>query len=305
VDVSRAGSLLEVHDPRFRALVCEGAALERLYTGCRWAEGPVYFADTEWLLWSDVVNDRLMRWVPGVGAGVMRERCGFHNGHTRDLEGRLVSCEHGPRRVTRVEPDGRLTVLAQTHAGRRLNSPNDVVVRRDDGSIWFTDPDYGILSDDEGHRADSEQDGCHVYRIDPRSGDVQRVVSDMVKPNGLAFSPDGRWLYVADSGGSHIHGGPHHIRRFAVSERGRLEDAGVFAEVQPGLPDGIKIDVEGRVWSSAADGVHCYDTGGHLLGKILVPEVVANLCFGGPQRTRLFVTATRSLYSIELAVAGL
>ncbi len=300
-----AGEPLEVHDACFRALAREGAALERLYTGCRWAEGPVYFADTDWLLWSDVVNDRLMRWVPGLGAGVMRERCGFHNGHTRDLQGRLVSCEHGARRVTRVEADGRLTVLAQAHAGRRLNSPNDVVVRREDGSIWFTDPDYGILSDDEGHRADREQDGCHVYRIDALTGEVRAVVTDMVKPNGLAFSPDGCWLYVADSGSSHIDGGPHHIRRFAVGEGGRLQDAGLFAEVQPGLPDGIKTDVDGRVWSSAADGVHCYDPEGRLLGKILVPEVVANLCFGGPARTRLFVTATQSLYSIDLAVAGL
>jgi gluconolactonase len=304
VVVSRRDDLLEVHDPRFAALVPEGATLERLNTGCRWAEGPVYFPDTEWLLWSDVVNDRLMRWVPGLGAGVMRERCGFHNGHTRDAQGRLISCEHGARRVTRVEPDGRLTVLAHQHAGRRLNSPNDVVVRREDGSIWFTDPDYGILSDDEGHRADSEQDGCHVYRIDPLRGTVEPVVTDMAKPNGLAFSPDGRWLYVADSGGSHIEGGPHHIRRFAVDSNGRVRDAGLLAEVQPGMPDGIKTDVDGRVWSSAADGVHCFDPEGRLLGKLRVPEIVANLCFGGPDRTRLFVTATTSLYSIDLAVPG-
>ena len=294
----------EVRVPAFRRVVLGHARLERLHTGCRWSEGPVWFADADWLLWSDIPNDRLMRWVPGLGAGVMHQPCGFHNGHARDREGRLVSCEHGARRITRVEPDGRVTVLADRHRGKPLNSPNDVVVKRD-GSLWFTDPDYGILTDYEGHRAEPEQDGCHVYRIDPVHGGIQAVVTDMVKPNGLAFSPDERFLYVADSGGSHVDGGPHHIRRFAMQDDGRLRDDGVLCEVEPGLPDGIKVDEAGRVWSSAADGVHCIDPTGELLGKVHVPEPVGNLCFGGPKRNRLFIAATESLYAIYLAVTGL
>ena len=299
-----AAPLYDVHDPAFRRLVHAHAALERLHTGARWAEGPVWFADAEQLVWSDIPNDRLMRWVPGLGAGVMREHCGHHNGHARDREGRLVSCEHGARRVTRLEPDGRLSVLAERHAGRRLNSPNDVVVKRD-GSVWFTDPDYGILSDYEGHRAEREQDGCHVYRIDPADGSVRAVVTDMVKPNGLAFSPDERWLYVADSGGSHVDGGPSHLRRFEVAADGGLRGGELFAQISPGLPDGLKVDVHGHVWCSAHDGVHCLDPAGRLLGKVLVPEPVANLCFGGPRRNRLFITATQSLYSLYVATTGL
>jgi gluconolactonase len=245
----------------------------------------------------------MMRWVPGGGVSVFRSPANFANGHTRDRQGRLVTCEHGSRRVTRTEPDGAITVLADAFGGRRLNSPNDVVVQSN-GAIWFTDPTYGILSDYEGFRADPEQGARGVYRIDPASGALIRVVDDFVQPNGLAFSPDERRLYVADSGFSHDDAAPHHIRVFDVSEDGTLAGGAVFAEVAPGVPDGMRIDSEGNLWTSAGDGIHVLDPDGALLGKILLPQTVANLTFGGPRRNRLFVTATRSLYALYVAATG-
>ncbi|MEJ7687353.1 MAG: SMP-30/gluconolactonase/LRE family protein [Variovorax sp.] len=289
---------------RFRSLVLGSAAPELLFDGGRWLEGPLWLADSEQLLFSDIPNDRVMRWVPGLGAAPMRTTAvgAFENGRTRDLEGRVIACEHGGRRLVRTELDGSRTVLCNSHGGRRLNSPNDVVVKRD-GSVWFTDPDYGILTDYEGFRAPREQAACHVFRLAPGASEPETVVSDMVKPNGLAFSPDESLLYVADSGGSHAADRkPHHIRRFEVHIDGTLSDAGVLAEVAPGLPDGIAVDEHGHVWTSAGDGVHCLDADGNLLGRIRLPQPVSNLCFGGPARNRLFITATSALYAIYVGV---
>lgn len=297
------GQEFEFVDKRFHDLTVPIAAVEKLFDGCRWAEGPVWFADGGYAVWSDIPNQRLLRWVPDQGVGVFRAQTNFINGNTRDREGRLISCEHGGRRVIRTEADGSITVIAEGYRGRRLNSPNDVVVKSD-GSIWFTDPNYGIMSDYEGYKAEMEQDGCYVYRVDAASGAIDVVADDFVKPNGLAFSPDEGILYVADSGVSHDPGGPHHIRAFDVGNGGSLSNGRVFAEINPGLPDGFRLDTGGNVWTSAGDGVHCYSPEGALLGKIKIPEIVANLTFGGPRRNRLFITATTSLYSVFVAATG-
>ena len=237
------------------------------------------------------------------GVSVFRAPSDYANGHTRDAQGRLVSCVHGSRQVQRMEADGRLTCLAAHHDGKRLNSPNDVVVKSD-GSVWFTDPDYGILSDYEGYKSEREQAGCFVYRVDPASGEVRVVADDFAKPNGLAFSPDERTLYIADSGLSHDPQGPHHIRAFEVGDDGRLTRGRVFAEISPGVPDGLRVDVQGNVWTSCQNGVLCIAPDGTPLGKIRLPQMASNLCFGGPRRNRLFITATKSLYAVYVGVSG-
>jgi gluconolactonase len=220
---------------------------------------------------------------------------------TRDRQGRLISCEHGTRRVTRTEADGSITVLADSYQGRRLNSPNNVIVRSD-GTIWFTDPTYGILSDYEGYQANPEQPTRNVYRLDPATGDLAVVVSDFLQPNGLAFSPDETKLYVTDSGASHDDTAARHIRIFDIGDNGALTGGRVFCNIDNGIPDGMRVDVSGNVWSSAADGVHCFAP--DFIGKIKVPQTVANLTFGGPRRNRLFITATQSLYAIYLMTTG-
>lgn len=294
-----------IDDPRFRFLTVGSAKVERLATGFRWAEGPVWFADARCLLFSDIPNQRILRWSDdangGGGLTVFRQPSNFSNGQTRDRQGRLVSCEHGTRRVTRTEIDGSITVLAERFDGKRLNSPNDVVVASD-GAVWFSDPTYGILSDYEGYAAEPEQPVRGIYRLDP-SGRLDRVAHDFVQPNGLAFSPDERTLYVADSGASHDTSAPSHILAFDV-DGGRLTRQRVFALIDAGIPDGIRVDAQGNLWSSAGDGVHCFAPDGTRLGKVLVPEVVANLTFGGPRKNRLFITATTSLYAVSLAVGG-
>jgi len=294
---------LVMNDERFLYMTLPICAVERLHTGMLWTEGPCWFADGQFLLWSDIPNNRIMQWAEGLGTRVLRSPCNNTNGHTRDLVGRLVSCEHLGRRVSRTEHDGSTTVLADSFEGKRLNSPNDVVVKSD-GSVWFTDPFYGIVSDYEGKKSESEIGACHVYRIDPDSGKVEIVADDFDKPNGIAFSPDERLLYVSDTGRSHRSDGPHHIRVFDVEDGRRLGRSRVFAEVAPGIADGFRLDVDGNVWSSAADGVHCFSPEGALLGKILVPEVVSNLTFGGPKRNRLFITGTTSLYAIYVGQRG-
>jgi gluconolactonase len=297
------GDAYEYYDKSFYDLTVPIADVEELFAGCRWAEGPVWFGDGGYLVWSDIPNNRLLRWIPELGASVFRAPSNFANGHTRDRQGRLVSCEHGGRRVTRTEADGSITVIADRHNGKRLNSPNDVVVKAD-GSIWFSDPNYGILSDYEGYKADMEQGGCYVYRADPQTGDVRVMADDFAKPNGLAFSPDEKTLYIADSGLSHDPHGPHHIRAFAVSENGKLSKSRVFSDVSPGVPDGFRIDTAGNVWTSCQNGVICIDPSGAPLGKIRVPQMVSNLTFGGPRRNRLFITATKSLYAVFVAATG-
>lgn len=293
----------EVHDPRFRLLLQPNASMDKLTGECLWAEGPVYFPATDLLIWSDIPNNRMLRWAPGMGVGVYRAPSNYSNGNTRDREGRLVSCEHGERRVTRTEHDGSITVIASHFEGKRLNSPNDVIVDSE-GAIWFTDPDYGIISDYEGYRSDSEIRRCNVYRVSPGDTQVRLVSDDFVKPNGLAFSPDESKLYIADSAASHDDNAPRHIRLFDVASNGALRNGRVFVEMQSGVPDGMRVDEHGNVWTSAEDGVHCYAPDGALLGKILIPEVVANLTFGGPRRNRLFITATSSVYALHVGVRG-
>lgn len=294
----------QINDPRFAQLIVPSAELEELYSGCRWAEGPVWIADQDLLLFSDIPNQRMLRYVQGGGVSVFRASSNFANGNTRDHQGRLITCEHGGRRLTRTEHDGTITVLAESYEGRRLNSPNDVVVKSD-GSIWFTDPTYGIRSDYEGYKAQSEQACRNVFRLDPSTGALTSVVDDFGQPNGLAFSPDESRLYVADSAVSHDPTAEPVIRVFEVVGGRKLDNGRVFARLDCGLPDGFRVDVEGNVWTSAGDGVHCFAPDGTLLGKILVPQTVANLAFGGPRRNRLFITATRSLYAIYVDVRGL
>lgn len=293
----------EVVDERFRFMILGNAWVEKLHGGMLWAEGPVWSADGNYLLWSDIPNNVILQWAEGLGVRVYRHPSNNSNGHTRDRQGRLVSCEHGARRVTRTEHDGSITVLADRYKGKRLNSPNDVVVKSD-GSVWFTDPPYGIMSDYEGHKAKSEIGACNVYRIDPKSGDLSVVADDFNKPNGIAFSPDEQILYVADTGGSHDPDGEHHIRAFDVVGGKKLRNGRVFAEISPGLADGFRIDTDGNVWTSAGDGVHCFSPKGVLLGKVRVPEVVSNVCFGGAKRNRLFITATTSLYAVYVGQVG-
>ncbi len=297
------GTGFDVIDPAFGACFVGSARVERLWTGSRWAEGPAWFAAGRYLVWSDIPNDRMLRWDETNGVvSVFRQPAGNTNGHTVDREGRLVSCEHLARRVTRTEHDGTVTVLADAFEGKRLNSPNDVVVKSD-GSIWFTDPDYGILSDYEGLRADSEL-SCNVYRIGT-DGALAVVTRDMVKPNGIAFSPDESILYVSDTGASHVPDGPRHIRTFPLNGAGEVVgDSSVFATCSAGLFDGFRVDTDGRVWASTAEGVHCFATDGTLIGRIRIPEGVANLTFGGAKRNRLFICATTSLYSVFVTATG-
>jgi gluconolactonase len=289
----------EFLDDRFAACIRDTANVERLAGGCRWCEGPAYFPAGRYLVWSDIPNDRLLRWDECTGeVGVFRAPARYANGNTVDRQGRLVTCEHGGRQVTRTEHDGSLTVVADRFEGKRLNSPNDVVVRSD-GSIWFSDPSYGIDSDYEGHRAESEIGACHVYRVDADGGPPQIIADDFVRPNGLAFSLDERTLYVSDTGVT-----PGHMRAFAVGDGGELSGGDVFAVCTAGGFDGFRLDEMGRIWTSAGDGVHCYEPDGTLIGKILVPETVANVVFGGSKRNRLFICATTSLYAVLLPVRG-
>lgn len=290
--------------PSFDKCIIGHARVERLWSGARWSEGPVWFAAGRYLLWSDIPNNRMMRWDETDGSvSVFRSPANNSNGNTIDQEGRLVTCEHLTRRVTRTGHDGSIIDLATHFQGKRFNSPNDVVVKSD-GSIWFTDPTYGILSDYEGEKAASEIGACHVYRISPESLDISAVATDYLKPNGLAFSPDEKFLYVSDTGRSHDPDGPAHIRRHQVHENGTLDDGEVFAECSNGLFDGFRVDQDGRLWASAADGVHCIDGSGQLIGKICIPEFVSNVCFGGPKLNRLFICGTSSLYSVYLAING-
>jgi gluconolactonase len=294
----------EIFDKRFARLFNGDAHVDKLFTGCRWAEGPVYFAAGRYLVWSDIPNDRMLRYDETDGSvSVFRQPAGNSNGNTTDRQGRLVTCEHGGRRVSRTEHDGSITMLSDKWRGKRLNSPNDVVVKSD-GSIWFTDPAYGIDTDYEGNKAESEIGACHVYRIDAKSGEVEAVITDMVRPNGIAFSPDEKLLYVVDTGRTHGPQNPAHMRVFKVSDKGKLSGGEVFADCTQGLFDGFRLDTEGRIWTSAADGIHCYEPDGTLIGKVKVPEVVANCAWGGPKRNMLYICGTTSLYSVRLMVNG-
>jgi gluconolactonase len=292
-----AESDYDIIERRFRACIRTSAEVERLFKGCRWAEGPAYFPAQRTLIWSDIPNDRMLRFDEMSGAvGPFRQPAGYTNGNTIDRQGRLVSCEHGGRRVVRTEQDGTLTVLVDRFEGKRFNSPNDLVVKSDD-SIWFTDPSYGIDSSYEGHKAPSEMPR-RVYRLDPRSAAIRVVADDFTQPNGLAFSPDERRLYIADTG---LEEGC--IRVFDVNADQSLSGGEIFASA-PAHFDGFRVDEDGRIWTSAGPAVHCYEPDGALIGRVLVPERVANVVFGGPKRNRLFICATTSLYAVLLPVSG-
>jgi gluconolactonase len=292
----------ELYDESFYFLILGNGWVERLYSGTLWAEGPVYFADGDYLVWSDIPNNRMLRWVNGY-VDVFRHPSNHSNGNTRDRQGRLVTCEHGARRVSRTEYDGTITEVVSDFDGKRFNSPNDVVVKSD-STIWFTDPPYGLLSDYEGKRGPSDYGGTYVFRFDPADRSLAVVANDFDKPNGLAFSPDESKLYVVDTGASHAAEGAHHIREFDVTDGRSLTGGQIFVEVTPGIPDGLRVDVEGNIWTSAGDGVHCYSPSGLLLGKIKIPEPVSNLTFGGPKKNRLFITATTSLYAVYVGTCG-
>ncbi len=288
---------VEVLDPRFEKLRLKSARVERIATGSRWAEGPVWFGDHRALVWSDVPNNRMLRWDERAGATtIFREPSGYANGNTRDRQGRLVTCEHGGRRVTRTECDGTLTVLAERFESKRLNSPNDVVVKSD-GSIWFTDPPFGILGDYEGHRAPQELP-TNVYRIDGASGRVGLVAADIDRPNGLAFSPDEKVLYVVECGTA-----PRYIHAYAVSGK-KLGKRRLLVDAGPGTPDGFRIDAEGNLWcgwgmgSEALDGVRVFSAQGEAIGHIHLPERCANVCFGGEKGNRLFMAASQGVYAL-------
>ena len=290
-------------DPRFDRCRVHNAAVERLATGYRWVEGPVWFGDHRCLVWSDIPGNRMLRWDEATGVVTpFRSPADFANGHTRDRQGRLVSCEHLTRRVTRTEHDGSITVLIDRFDGRPLNAPNDVVVASD-GSVWFTDPGYGILSDYEGRRAALELPTA-VYRLDPERGDTEPVVQDLERPNGLCFAPGESRLYVVDSGST-----PGNIHVYDVAE-GRVGAGRRFADMSPGSSDGIRCDSEGNLWASAGgggdgyDGVHVFAPDGTLIGQVLLPEACANLCFGGAAGNRLFMAASRSIYALYVNATG-
>ncbi|MBA4222750.1 MAG: gluconolactonase [Methylobacterium sp.] len=294
---------VEILDPRFRRYVMGNAPVERLATGFRWVEGPVWFGDAGHLLFSDIPNDRILRWTED-GVSVFRQPAGYANGHTRDREGRLISCEHGGRRISRTELDGRVVTVVDRFGGKKLNSPNDVVVKSG-GTIWFSDPPYGIQSDYEGDRAESETCRYVVYRYDPRTHELTVICDEAVHPNGLAFSPDERTLYLADTG---VPGNPEpqgRIFAIDVSEDGcTLSRARIFADINGGYADGLRCDEVGNVWTSAGAGVNCYLPDGTLLGRIRIPETVANIAFGGRKKNRLFICASTSLYAIYLNTCG-
>jgi gluconolactonase len=295
---------IEILDPSFAQYRVFSAAVERLATGFRWAEGPVWFGDARCLLWSDIPNNRIMRWDEETGGvTTFRKPSDFANGNTRDREGRLITCEHGGRRVTRTEYDGAVTVLMERFEGKRLNSPNDVVVKSD-GSIWFTDPVFGILGNYEGVQAEPEL-GQNVYRIDGQTGEATVVAADIRGPNGLAFSPDESILYLVESRAT-----PNRLILAYDVDGARLKNQRVFIDAGPGTPDGFRVDVDGNLWcgwgmgSDELDGVMIYNREGALIGRIRLPERCANVCFGGRRRNRLFMAASQSIYALYVNTQG-
>ncbi len=295
---------VEVLDPRFLKYRLFHATVERLHTGCRWSEGPVWFGDGRYLLWSDLPNERIMKWdESSETASVYRNNSNISNGNTRDRQGRLLSCEHASRRVTRTEYDGSITVIADSFEGKRLNSPNDIIVKSD-GSIWFTDPPFGLLGWYEGAPAEQELP-TNIYRVDPISGKIEAVCTTVERPNGLCFSPDEKLLYVVESGAT-----PRRIRLFDVSGDGRLTNDRVFKTAEPGgSPDGFRCDEEGNLWAGwgmgeGLDGVRIFAPDATQIGHIHLPERCANLCFGGAKRNRLYMAASHSLYALYVNVRG-
>lgn len=294
---------IEIYDDRLHALVRPGATLAKLANGAVHSEGPVYLHEDDSVVWSDAHGNCLLRWSASDGTSVLRDPSDYQSGNYRDLEGRLVSCSSGLRAIIRREYDGEWKILVDRYQGNRLNSPNDLVVKSD-GTIWFTDPPYGITQPNQGYGGEQEQPGSFVYRFDPMSSEIDAVVTDMVRPNGLAFSPDESLLYISDTAAFNIPGGPHHIRVYDVVNDRDVKNGRVFADIEPGQPDGLRVDEYGNVFTSSQDSVQVYAPDGTRLGKILVPETCANLTFGGKERDRLFITAGKSLYAIDLNTRG-
>jgi len=291
---------IEIVDERFRVLVSDVSEVRRHWKGAEWSEGVVYLPRQNIVVWSDIPNNRMLQFDSKTEeTTVFREPSNFTNGNTIDREGRLVTATHLTHCVSRTEHDGTVTVLVDRYQGKRLNSPNDVVVKSD-GTIWFTDPPYGILSNREGEQRDSELEGNFVYRFDPETGDLNIVADSMDRPNGLAFSPDESRLYVSDTGQ------PRNMSVFDVSSDGMsLSGQKEFVKLSPGVSDGFRCDINGNVWTSAGDGIQCFSPEAELLGKILIPETrCANCCFGGPDRKTLYIAGDTSLYSVQLDIAG-
>ena len=292
----------EIVDPIFSTYVLGNAPLTKLGGGFRWVEGAVWFGDMGMLLFSDLPSDKIMRWSEADGVQLFRQPSHFANGHARDRQGRLITCSHRHRNISRLEHDGTITVLADRFEGKRLNAPNDVVVKSD-GTIWFTDPLYGLQTDYEGGKQEAEIPPA-VFRLDPRDGALTVVADDFDGPNGICFSPDESKLYVAETGKLFAAEPKQYIRVFDVRDDGTIANGQFFHKVSPGFADGFVADEHGNIWSSAADGVHCIGPRGHLLGKILVPSLSSNLAFGDRFRSRLFICASHDLYSIFLNVRG-
>ena len=290
-------------DPSFNRYRLPLAKVERIATGCRWAEGPAWLGDTRSLVWSDIPNNRMLRWDEETGAtSVFRKPSNYANGHTRDRQGRIVSCEHGGRRISRTEHDGTVTTVADSFQGKRLNSPNDLVVKSD-GSIWFTDPTFGILGWYEGAKATPESP-MNVYRVDA-SGAIELAIEGINQPNGLAFSPDEKILYVVES-----RSDPRKILAYDIVDGRKAVNGRVFIDAGPGTPDGFRVDVDGNLWcgwgmgEAGLDGVHIFNPDGKRIGRIDLPERCANLCFGGVHRNRLFMAASTSVYSLYVNTQG-
>lgn len=295
---------VRILQPAFEKYRLALAGVERLATGCRWVEGPVWFGDGRYLLWSDIPNDRMLRWDEETGVvSVFRKPANLANGNTRDRTGRLVTCEHGGRRVTRTEYDGSISVLADSFEGKPLNSPNDVVVKSDD-SIWFTDPPFGLNNNYTGRVAKQELP-ANIYRIDGQTGVLTVIADDVEGPNGLAFSPDESRLYVIESRSK-----PRHIRAFDVVSGKRLANSRILVDAGAGAPDGFRVDVDGNLWcgwgmgSDELDGVRIFSPAGEPIGHISLPERCANLCFGGLHRNRLFMASSTSIYSLYVNTQG-
>lgn len=293
-----------VEDPRLGDLVDPAEPVERLGGGSTWAEGPVWLPDEDALIWSDIPGNRLLRWSAATGeVRVDRAEVEFHNGHTLDLQGRMLACSHGRRAIERIEADGSVTVLVNRYGQARFNAPNDLVVKSD-GSIWFTDPSYGIVKLEEGHPGYREYGDHYVFRFVEAIGELTPVVLDMVDPNGLAFSPDERILYVSDTSAGRLGDGKHWIRAYDVVDGRLCKNGRVFAEVSPGVPDGFRVDIHGNIWTSSGDSVQVYAPDGTRLGRVPVPEKIGNLCFGGPDRDVLYIAATSSLYRLRTRIRG-
>ncbi|ESY65193.1 SMP-30/gluconolactonase/LRE family protein [Mesorhizobium opportunistum] len=294
----------EIVERDFRDMVAPIFPPEELFRGALFAEGPAYFAAGRYLLFTDIPNDRILRLdETNDCVSVFRQDCGHPNGQTVDPQGRLLTCEHRHRRVSRTEHDGTVVTVADQWRGKQLNSPNDAVVTRD-GAVWFTDPTYGILHDLDGIKAEPEIGGCHVYRVDPATGEVEAKITDMVMPNGLAFSKDESTLYVVDSGKSHFEDGPAHVRAFKVDCDMQVRGGEVLADCPVGIFDGLRLDDADNIWISTGEGVYCYQSGGTLLGKIKLGKIVANLTFAGPRRNMMYICAMNGLYRVRLKING-